>query len=124
MLQLPEGWPGPAGPMSSIAPEDTSTQCEDNNTVKYQLWTGACHHQSALPKETGSHEQSKTKRSTIKQGNIIPATIPLTITMISAFGEDLWGVEVLDVSSVVKKMGRGIFVTSISVSNFLKTLYN
>ena len=32
---------------------------QNSHTKMCQLRTGACHHQSALPKETGSHEQSK-----------------------------------------------------------------
>ena len=58
--------PGQAGPMSrlvGITLADTYPPCvqrqQNSHTKVCQLRTGTCHHQSALSKETGSHEQSK-----------------------------------------------------------------
>ena len=43
-----------------------STQCNDNEN---KLWTGACRHQSPMPKETGSRKQSKIIAHTSTQSN-------------------------------------------------------
>ena len=40
---------------------------QKSHTKVRKLWTGACHHQSALPQETGSREQSKDFAHTITE---------------------------------------------------------
>ena len=93
VLSLPEVWP---------RGQDLQVRCPDlqvlrrktrihpmqrhqnSHTKVCQLRTGACHHQSALPKKLEAMNKVKTscapatKRPTIKQGNRKPSPIPLT----------------------------------------------
>ena len=61
VLQLPEVWP-PGQDLQLLRWKTLiePVQGQQNSRTQVRiLWTGACHHQSALPKETGSREQSK-----------------------------------------------------------------
>ena len=74
VLQLPEVWP-PGQDLQVRGPDLQVLRGEaridpvpgQRNTKVRKLWAGACHHQSPLPKETGSGTQSKNITNTITQ---------------------------------------------------------